>query len=119
MPITKDMIAGVVTSARAVFTDCVFTIKWQSEGQERSVTAFRPDGEQHDSEGNLDGVVPGVRGVLVVRLSDCTHLPPVDGDIITLFDSDDAEVGVYSILGHRPDPTNKAIRRLQYGEESA
>ena len=118
MSITTSVIESVIDAARSAMPGAVYTIRW-GDGAEHEVTAFQPDGRQHDAQGSLDGTFPGIRGTLIIKLSDCSPWePPNDDDKITVFNSSGVSVGEFSVLGHRDDPTN-TIRRLQYGEASA
>jgi hypothetical protein len=92
---------------------------YYGENQARSVSVLASASQEHDSEDDLAGIIPGTRGRLRLILSRCgSWVPPADGDTITLKDSDGDEMGTFGILGHTDDPTG-TVRTLIYGEESA
>ena len=118
MSITNAMIANIVTQARATLPGAVYTIAYGDGGQQ-TVSGFQPDGTQNTSLGSLDGAIDGLRAEIIITLSDCAPwTPPCDGDMITIFTPAGVEVGRFTVLGHRDDPTG-TVRHLSYGEDSA
>lgn len=120
MPITAAMIAGVITHARTTFPTLACNVLYGDNG-EHEVSAFHSSPIRSRSETDLDGIVEGMRGELIITLSDCDPwTPPADGDAIALSDTDDNVIGRYYVLGHDDEGTSPAVfRRLYYGEESA
>ena len=118
MSITSTTIAAVITAGRAALPGAIYTIRWGG-GAEHEVSAFQPDGRQHDPDGSVDGLIAGTRGTLIITLSDCDPWePPTDNEGIVLLNASGENLGAFAVLGHRDDPTG-TIRRLFYGEEAA
>ena len=118
MTVTASVVAGVISMARSTFPTAVLTLRW-GDAPGQSVTALRSVSTEHAADGDLSGVIEGLRGRLRIVLSDCSPWDaPQDGDKITLTDSAGSDLGSFTVLGHDDDPTG-TVRTLLYGEESA
>ena len=103
---------------RTAIPSAVYVLRWGADGQQ-SVNALQSMGRERDGAGDLDGLIPNVESTLRIILSECGDwTPPADGDSIHLTNSAGAEVGTFTALSHRDDPTG-AVRTLVYGEASA
>lgn len=118
MTVTNAMIAGIVSSARSVFPGATRTLHWGSH-QENSVSCLASESTENSSEGDLGGVISGVRGTLRVILSECSPwTPPKTDDVITIDNADGEDMGTFTVLDHNDDPSG-TVRKLMYGEASA
>ena len=115
-------IAAIMADARAFLagTSGLVKVLWlDGVGQPHSVAGIRTEPQTKDPQGSLYGEASGLRGGVRITLSDCAPwTPPQAGDLITLTDSNDVDIGIYTVLTQRDDQAG-ITRLIQYGEASA
>ena len=117
MSIGATQVAGIVIAAETAFPLGVLVLKWGNT-KSQSVNVFRSESTRSDSESDLAGVVPGLRGKLRLILSRCSPwTPPAQDDLIDLYTTAGVLVGSFVIIGHDDDPTG-TVRSLYYGEDA-